>query len=62
MSDDTPKRPDWPYPPDYLDRLPPAPPIRPDLSLIGDMHWPEKKDRKPRRWWQFFSFRSWPPS
>ena len=60
MSDDTPKDPLDLFPPDYLDRLPPAPPIRPDLNLIGDLQRPEKEDLKRKRRW--FGLRSRAPA
>jgi hypothetical protein len=60
MSDDTPRDPPKTYPPDYLDRLPPPPPYRPDLNLIGDLQWPEKRDRKRKRRW--FGLRSRAPA
>jgi hypothetical protein len=60
MSDDEPKDTADTYPPDYLDRLPPPPPIRPDWNLIGDLQWPEKIDRKRKRRW--FGLRSWTPT
>lgn len=61
MSDDTPNDPSGSDDFDFDNYvLPEAPPMRPDLNLIGDLQWPEKPDRRRRRRW--FGLRSRAPA
>jgi hypothetical protein len=52
MSDNTPQDPSGPDDFDFEHYvLPKAPPMRPDLNLIGDLQKPEKIDRHLKRRW-----------